>query len=172
MTLKDTRGVLYLILYPRKEKIKTIQQPRELYKYKIGSPDFVRCISEHHSDDWNPHYKFYTSSKTIHGKKIVYYACKKQYEQTKENKHELLHPVDTILFFGNVYVFLCDEEKRMLHLTEAEYTLFYERAIGYTIELGSSDSEYSSDSQSIGSLEDFIVSDSETVSVYSEDDEL
>ena len=172
---KTKEGTKYLILRAKGDYIKTVNEPIRLDKYVFGSPEFVKIMSKQYKESFKDNYKFYVSSKKIKGKALVYYACDNMYNK-KENKHELLHPVDTKLFFGNVFVFLCDTKGgklRMIDLTKNKYDYFNELAIEGTIDLGSSDSDDSDGSDgsddSSGSLKDFIVSDNETIETYSDE---
>ena len=86
----------------------------------------------------------------------------------KENKHELPPPIDKNLYFGNIVV-IKHNQGVIKDFTNKEYNCFYEDAFGGFEELGSEDSwsseEIVSDNDSI---HDFIVSDSENISVQSD----
>lgn len=85
-----------------------------------------------------------------------------------ENKHELPPPLDKKLFFGNVYVFKTKKDGSILEFSVNDYKRWLKKAfLGFEI-LGDEDSERSEDSESEGSLCEFIVNDEE-VSVYSND---
>lgn len=76
-----------------------------------------------------------------------------------ENKHELPPPLDTNLYFGNIYVF-AHGVRGLKNLNKNTFKRIYKRSFKGFYSLGDEDSERSSDGNDSGSsLADFIVND-------------
>lgn len=89
----------------------------------------------------------------------------------KENKHELPPPIDEQLYFGDIIV-IKHNKGIIKDFTKKDYDCFYQDAFGGFEELGSEDSWSSEEVISENdSIHDFIVSDSENISVESDQSE-
>lgn len=100
--------------------------------------------------------------------KIILFA-KKNGKVGTENKHELPPPLDSHLFYDDIYVFKtsCDELST-LSLTKYEFRRLYINAFKGFRSIDN-ESERSEDESSIGSLCDFIVDDDEEIEYYDTD---
>jgi len=58
-----------------------------------------------------------------------------------ENKHELPPPHDTILLFGEAVLFATNKDGALVGFTTADYTKFYNQALGGFDDIGSEDSD-------------------------------
>tara|TARA_B100000405_G_scaffold297343_1_gene253118 strand:- start:9246 stop:9902 length:657 start_codon:yes stop_codon:yes gene_type:complete len=76
-----------------------------------------------------------------------------------ENKHELPPPLDTNLYFGNIYVFACGV-RGLKNLNKTTFKRIYKKSFKGFYSLGDEDSERSTDGDDSGSsLAGFIVND-------------
>lgn len=102
--------------------------------------------------------------------KIILLA-KKSGKAGTENKHELPPPLDTPLFYDDIYVFktTCDDLSP-LSLTKYEFRRLYINAFKGFHSIDDNESEgKSEDESSIGSLCDFIIDDDEELEYYDTD---
>tara|TARA_Y100000389_G_scaffold203398_1_gene251700 strand:+ start:1266 stop:1769 length:504 start_codon:yes stop_codon:yes gene_type:complete len=103
--------------------------------------------------------------------KIILFA-KKSGKAGTENTHELPPPLDTSLFYDDIYVFktTCGDLSP-LSLTKYEFRRIYMNAFKGFRNIDDTESERSEDESSIGSLCDFIVDDDEEIEYYDTDSE-
>ena len=100
--------------------------------------------------------------------KILIYVWKEG-NAGQENKHELPPPNDKELYFDNIYIIACNK-KKIIPLTRVEFKNLYKKAFKGFYSIGDVDSERSSDSDSTGSLNSFIVSDNESLNYDGDSD--
>lgn len=77
----------------------------------------------------------------------------------KENKHELPDPIDTNLYFGNIFA-IASKDNKVVNLSLDDWNKFYEKAFNGFESLGSEDT-WSTDEDDDSSLSGFIVNDDE-----------
>ena len=108
----------------------------------------------------------FNDSKDSKDSKIILFA-KKSGNAGTENKHELPPPLDSHLFYDDIYVFKATRnDLSPLSLTKYEFRRLYINTFKGFQSIDNDESERSDDESSVGSLCDFIVDDDEEIEYY------
>ena len=116
----------------------------------------------------NQGYNLYTDCGLNDKQNEIILLARKEGKPRNVNKHELPPPLDTVLFYDDIYVF---KTKNLLpvSLTIYEFKNLYVKAFKGFESILYSDDERSVDSSMGGSIEDFIVDDDDEQYEYSSD---